>query len=83
MVPYKKLFTHEELQEVCEWMEKNKSRFPKSLQLNNSTFIEDFPTVVGYYIDIVELHKDNPTYSGQIHQIFQMQQKLKEMWGEE
>ena len=83
MVPYKKLYTPEELDEVCEWFKQNMHRLPPTLQLNESTFFLDFPTTASYYIDIVELHRENSTYGGQIHHIFQMQQKLKDMWGEE
>ena len=83
MVPYKKLYTPEELDEVCQWIKDNKHRMPATLRLNDATVFTDFRATIDYYVDIIALHRENPTYGGQIHHVFQVQQKLKEMWGEE
>lgn len=66
MIPFTKRFSEEDLESVKQWIRDNLETMPKSLQLNPSTFIADLPLTASYYIDIIDLHKDNPTYAGRL-----------------
>lgn len=72
MMEYKKQYSHEELEEILNWFEKNMDKLPASLQLNKATYIKDLPKTVHQYFDLIKQQKDNPTYSGQIHHLFEM-----------
>ncbi|MGM9687530.1 MAG: DUF6965 family protein [Alloprevotella sp.] len=75
-MPYKKQFTEAELKELLEWFEAQAEHLPHSLQLDKATYIADLPKTVKLYFDIVRLHGDNPTYSGQINHLFKIKEKL-------
>lgn len=65
---YKRHFTDSELDELLGWFEKHADELPQSLTIDNgSTYIKDLKRTVGLYHDIVNGHRDNPTYSGQIY----------------
>lgn len=74
----KKLFTPEELEELCAWFEARKERLPQELMVLPGCVTHELPKVVGYYIDIVRLHGANPTYTGQIRHLFLIREKLIE-----
>lgn len=74
---YRKHYTDAELDELVGWFEKNMERLPASLRMSESTLIADFPHTVRLYFDIVRQHKDNPTYSGQIYQLFKMRDAVR------
>ena len=69
---YKKHFTDQEIEEVCNWFKTHFDQLHETLQLDNATYIRDFKHTVELYFDICQQHKDNPTYSGQIYQLFKM-----------
>lgn len=79
---YKKHFTDEELRELLDWFEKNKDILPESLYLDKATFIKDFKHTLRLYYDIVHEHKDNPTYSGQIYQLFKARKVIEQKMAE-
>lgn len=70
---YKKHFTDEELNAVKEWFNSHWDLLPESLSPEPGTFIKDFKHTLTLYYDIMEQHKNNPTYSAQIYQVFKMQ----------
>lgn len=80
IMEYKKHFSGEELNSLIAWFEAHKDRFPASLQVDKATFIPDLPHTVRLYYDIVNEHKDNPTYAAQIFLLFKIQKILQEQW---
>lgn len=82
MIPFTKRFSDEDLESVKQWIRDNLDTMPKSLQLSPSTFIADLPTTASYYIDIIDLHKDNPTYAGQIYHAFQIRERVEQLRAE-
>ena len=83
MIPFTKRFSEEDLESVKQWIRDNLETMPKSLQLNPATFIADLPLTASYYIDIIDLHKDNPTYAGQIYHAFQIRERVEQLRAEE
>ena len=83
MTPYKKLFSGEELREIYQWVKQHQGALPESLWLDDATYIPDLRTTAGHYLEIIELHRENPTYSGQIYQIFRIREKVEQLWAEE
>lgn len=77
--PYKKVYSPEELNELREWIVARIPTMPKSLQLNDATFIADLPATAGYYVENLDLHRENPTYGGQLLHLFRIREKLEEM----
>ena len=73
---YKKQFSKAELKELLGWFEAQAEHLPHSLRLDKATYIEDLPKTVKLYFDVVRLHGDNPTYSGQIYHLFKIREKL-------
>ena len=82
MIPFTKRFSDEDLESVKQWIRDNLDTMPKSLQLNPSTFIADLPTTASYYIDIIDQHKENPTYAGQIYHAFQIRERVEQLRAE-
>ena len=72
VMEYKKHFTDEELDGVLQWFETHWDDLPVSASLDKATVIKDFKHTVRLYFDIVNEHRNNPTNSGQIFQIFKM-----------
>lgn len=83
MTSYKKLFSGEELREIYQWVKQHQDALPESLWLDDATYIPDLRTTAGHYLEIIELHRENPTYSGQIYQIFRIREKVEQLWAEE
>lgn len=77
---YKKHFTDDELKALVEWFKQRMDRLPASLQLDKATLIKDLKHTVTLYFDVVHLHKDNPTYSGQIYLLFKIKACLEEQF---
>ena len=71
---YKKHFTDQEIEEVCNWFKAHFDQLTETLQLDKATCIRNFKQTVELYFDICRQHKDNPTYSGQIFQFFKMKE---------
>ena len=82
MIPFTKRFSDEDLEDVKKWIRDNLETMPKSLQLNPSTFIADLPLTASYYIDIIDQHKENPTYAGQIYHAFQIRERVEQLRAE-
>ena len=74
---FKKHFSDDELKQLVGWFEEHMERLPDSLQLDRATFIKDLKHTVKLYFDVVKLHKDNPTYSGQIYLLYQIKACLE------
>lgn len=77
---YKKLFTKEELKEIVEWFESHWDKLPESLYMDKATYLSDFKRTVRLYYDIAKEHSENPTYSGQIFQLFKMRDAVEREW---
>lgn len=77
---YKKLFTKEELKEIVEWFESHWDKLPESLYMDKATYLSDFKRTVRLYYDIAKEHGENPTYSGQIFQLFKMRDAVEREW---
>lgn len=75
---YKKTYSPEELEDIISWTTTNMNRLPKSLQLDKATFIPDLKQTMKNYIEICQVHAENPTYGAQIRHIFMMREKLLE-----
>lgn len=80
---YKKHYTTEELNEVKEWFKKHMEHLPKEIMMDKATHIKDLKHTVSLYYDILDKHKDNPTYAAQIHHIFMMRDAVKKVWEDE
>ncbi len=80
---FKKHYTDEELNEVKTWFQTHFDHLPTSLQMDKATFIKDLKQTVSLYYDILDKHKDNPTYAAQIHHIFMMRNAVREVWKNE
>ena len=51
---YKKHFTDQEIEEVCNWFKTHFDQLPETLQLDNATYIRDFKHTVELYFDICQ-----------------------------
>lgn len=83
MIPYQKLFSGEDLKDLYQWVKEHRAALPESLWLDDATHIPDLRTTAGHYLEIIELHRENPTYSGQIYQLFKIREKVEELWAKE
>lgn len=75
---YKRKYTKAEARELCEWFAARMDKLPEKMRLSEAALIKDLPTTVRHYLEIVRLHGDNPTYSGQVYQLFLMRDKLRD-----
>ena len=78
---YKKIYTPEELDDLTQWITEKMPLMPESLQVDEATYIADLKTTAGYYLEIIELHRENRTYGGQIRLLFKVRERLQEIWG--
>jgi len=67
---YKKHYTDEELAPLTQWFKEHWDSLPQDLRLNASTYFPDLRKTVAYYLDIVEMHRNNTTYAPQIFHLF-------------
>lgn len=79
---YKKHYTDAELDELLKWFDERWDKLPTSIRDRTHLYIPDFKHTLRLYYDIVHEHKDNPTYSTQIHQVFQMRDWVIAYWKE-
>lgn len=77
---FKKRYSEAELTDLLNWFEAHKDKLPDELQLDEATRFTHLKSTYPLYHDIITLHKDNPTYSAQIHQAFKIRDKLTELW---
>lgn len=73
---FKKHYTQADLKEVCDWFEAHETELPDSLQLDKATYYKSLKSTVKTYRELVKLHGDNPTFSGQFHQLFLIREKI-------
>lgn len=73
---FKKKYSKEELEELCAWFASRMDKLPADMHLDKAIYVKDFPTTVRHYLEIVRLHGDNPTYSGQVYHLFLMRDNL-------
>ena len=78
---YKKTYTKEEVNEVITWFRQHQDMLPDTLQLNASTVYKDFKKTIELYFDIALAHHEKPCYGGQIYHLFQIREKLIELYG--
>lgn len=65
-------------------MVSNSFRPPAHFITNGQSYlIKDFKHTVKLYYDILDKHKDNPTYAAQIHHIFMMRDAVRKTWEKE
>lgn len=74
---YKKIYTPDELRDVCEWMASHIPGFPESLQLDDATFIPDLHQTVEQLILLAKKHYNSPTYGGQLLLLFRIREKME------
>lgn len=79
---YKKHYTDEELNAVKEWFNSHWELLPDSVQSEPGIFIKNLRHTVTLYYDIMDQHKDNPTYSAQILQVFKMKDAAEKVMRE-
>ncbi len=76
---FKKTYSVEDLQEVCDWMRKHSAEMPKELKLDEATVISDLAFTIDRLFDAVEIGHDNPTYTGLLSTLFKIREKLLEL----
>lgn len=76
---YKKKYTSEDIHEIAEWFKRHATEMPDTLQLDAATFYCDLKKTVESYFSIFEIHGSNPTFSGQLHQLFLIRKRLEDM----
>lgn len=74
---YQKLYDPRSLSELVAWFKEHAEQLPPSLQLATGVKILDLPTTVDYYLQIVDLHKENPTFSAPILHLYRMRELLE------
>ena len=62
--------------EIKIWFDRHADQLPKEFVLNESTRYLNLPTAIKSFFEIWNIHHDNPTFSGQIYQLFLIRQKL-------
>lgn len=76
MKKIKELYTLEEINDLTSWFEARMDKLPKSLEVMPGVTAPDLHLVVSNYIDVANLHKENPTYTGQISHLFRIREVL-------
>lgn len=78
MIPYQKTYTAEEVEAAIAWIEARMNQLPESLHLTQGIDIPNLRQTVNSYFKIARKHRDNPTYGGQVHHLFVIQERLIE-----
>lgn len=73
---YKKLYTPEEVEEICQWLEQRRDQLPAALKLDEATSMQNLPDTVEKYLAVARLHQNNSTYSAQIYFLGRVQDRL-------
>lgn len=74
---YKKVYTPEELTDVCEWFKAHEAELPKELDLRPGVHIRDVKEFVISMNEVISLHAENPTFGANIRMLFQLRDKLE------
>jgi hypothetical protein len=76
---YQRKYPREEVAAIKAWFDRHDAELPETLQLDDATRYLHLKTTVAAYFEVYGIHGDNPTFSGQIHQLFLIRQRLEEM----
>ena len=76
LIPYQKKYDRAVIQELVEWFRARFDRLPQRLQLRPGVVIPDVKVMVRNYLDIVQMHHENPTYGAQVHHLFEVRDCL-------
>ncbi len=76
---YKRIYTPDESKEIRQWYDRHTAELPQTLELNAATRYNNLPKTVATYFEIYSMHGDNPTFSGQMHQLYLIRQRLEEL----
>lgn len=75
-IPYQKKYDRAVIQELVEWFRTRFDRLPQRIQLRPGVVIPDVKVMVRNYLDIVQMHHENPTYGAQVHHLFEVRDCL-------
>ena len=73
---FKTKYTQADIDEIKIWFDRHADQLPTEFVLNESTRYLNLPTSIKSFFEIWNIHHDNPTFSGQIYQLFLIRQKL-------
>lgn len=73
---YKRHYEPEEIAELKEWFAARIDRLPESIHYAPGIEMPELRRTVDIYLEICDLHADNPTYSTQIYQLFRIRECL-------
>lgn len=75
---YKRQYTQAELQELKEWYVSHQDKLPETFQKDDATFYADLKETVVTIIDLLDTNGENVTFSGLLHQFFELHDRLVE-----
>ncbi len=75
---YKALHTEEEFADVTTWFRERLDRLPKSLRVDQATYIPDLRKTVERYFDFIAQHRGHRRFGGQLDHLFRMRHILQE-----
>lgn len=76
---FKRTYTPEDLHELKAWYEKHEAELPEEVQLDSATRWTSIKTAVKAYLELCESQGDNPTFSGQLCQLYTLRECLIKM----
>ena len=62
-IPYQKTYDRAVIQELVVWFRERFDRLPQRIQLRPGMVIPDVKVMVRNYLDVVQMHYENPTYA--------------------
>ena len=65
-IPYQKTYDRAVIQELVVWFRERFDRLPQRIQLRPGMVIPDVKVMVRNYLDVVQMHYENPTYGAQV-----------------
>ena len=75
-IPYQKTYDRAVIQELVVWFRERFDRLPQRIQLRPGMVIPDVKVMVRNYLDVVQMHYENPTYGAQVHHLFEVRDCL-------
>ncbi len=76
---YKYRYSKEDMNDIIAWFRRHADELPRHVELDAATVYENLPETLTAYLEVYEIYGDNPTFSGQLHQLFLLRQRLREM----
>ncbi len=76
---YKRIYDPADIAEVRAWFAAHEGKLPAELQLDDATRFTRLPDTVTSLLEVARLHEGNPTFSGQLHQLFLIRERLLEL----